>query len=1527
MWVSFSTATALITEGALRVAYDPSLAGPGITGYNQFSPAVSDGGVNCRRAAHFRWLTTWGTIPTTGVGQSINLRIQASNTFSPANLANSRLLWSGTGAAWSPMSVAGGTSVAGTGTTSDPQGNKTGLGVGDFNSHYWAYAADNSAAIVVANGNWTTNSTWLANAQPSPLDDIIIPSPFNLDVTTNQSCNNIQVNAGASITIPGNNTLTMGTGTTATINGTFLVGNTNGLCRNAFSAISTANAPVISLLGGTVNFTSNLSQFVDNRTYGNLTMSGTGARAINGSAFIEGVFTPSTNPWTTTGSTFVFSGLNGQVIPPLAPGSSYNNISNTSNDRVLGTANPIQIQGNFIVAAGTYTTTGSTVRYNGNTGTQTVADINYDNLEFTGTAINRNWVVSSPRTISGNLIVSGNAQLNISGNSVSTNNSASSIALSGGGINLSGSGSLICNGTLTNTGGTFSPTPNTAGPSFSFPLATSVYIHARNGGNFPKATFGPSSLVQVTGITNTNFSSSINQAYPAFEWNCPSQTAPAGFSPLSGGSKSFGSINVIHSGSSHLAFQTTGSDATATVSGDVTISTNGRISGYNLAGAATGISSLTISGNLVNNGTIELGNAQSGGGSATWDVVVLGNVTNNGNISSQFTNPSSSKISMAGTVSRLFTQTGTFSRGVFEVNKTGGSQVTLAGTGASFPGLNFVSGLLPLSGGQTLTYTGTASASGTSTSYISIPVGTADQFVWSPPVSTPVIRVKFPIGPAGVISAYRPIALENLTTPGSASTVSVQFRNNPGTSPTNATSVRSTGGVQSAQFIVDLNFAGGAWGTGGLAMLSNSGSDYFNGPVSPSNLDIFRAPGVPSSWAFIGSGAIPAVEDGLDAISQNGVSFLPGLNRFILGVSNVTDLGTPGFLSWTGLVSNDWNNPSNWNPSQVPSANYQKLTIPNVLRKPVYTGPGTVAIRGITIQSGSSLSFNNGNLTLDSVFSNSGTFTCTGLFTLAGSNFTLPIPATVFNFGGTNGINNLNGLLVSNSSTSGVVVNASQRFTVIDSVTLAANGRLNLSGAALTLRSTASKTAKVGTIPASAVLSGASNVTVQRFVPSNSQGWYFLGTSVQGQTFSNWTDNFRVNLPFALPGVFQMGPQHTNIFTYDGTASPINGPEPTEVNGWRIPTSGTTNVGSGYRTYLLSSFLLGSKTFDNTGTITQGDFTFSTPYNAAGYGGGGWNFLANPYPAAINWDAPTWTKTNINDAIYVWNGANNQYMSYVAGVGTNGGTNIIPSSQGFFVQNGPGAELTSRESVKFSGSGSFSRVATQGQVLRIKLKDQNGKSDENVLYIHPDASFDFDPQWDAKKLDGGSLNLGILNSDLALSIQAFNQLEETTVFPLRVNTAAQGTFSFQFENLDGFLDGSHTAYLKDNYLGILDLLVEGQEMGIVVNSDPQSQGDGRFEIVFTSNAITSIGKFEKTRIDIFPNPSVGGKIQFLASGLEYDAVGLELKDILGRTLWNQTYSAENRKLSTKIDLPFPAGMYRLSVSQGQKIRTIPLIIK
>jgi len=732
-------------------------------------------------------------------------------------------------------------------------------------------------------------------------------------------------------------------------------------------------------------------------------------------------------------------------------------------------------------------------------------------------------------------------------------------------------------------------------------------------------------------------------------------------------------------------------------------------------------------------------------------------------------------------------------------------------------------------------------------------------------------------------------------------------------------------------------------------MEADIANDFNNTPGLPAfvanDMDMFKSPPAPgNAWAFIGSGPLAGINGANATVNQVGVLYSNGVNRIALGRSNLLDLGTPRVLSWTGLVSTDWSDQANWNPSQVPSAFNQRVTIPNTLNKPIYSGSLPLSIRTLNIGLGATLSY-GGDISLDSSFTNSGALTCSGLLTFSGANvaFVAAVPlisgailaSTVFNYGGSGGVSNLQGLMINNTSTSGVVIPGNtQTIHLSDSLKLNINTRFNLGGSSLTLKASPTRTAKIGTIPATATLSGATNVTSVRYTMANTTGWHFLGSPILGQTLSDFGDDFDIFLPLSLPNVYTIGAQQSNLFLFDGAAVPIDGAETNETGGWRIPTSGTIDFGKGFRVFLKNiQFKNQQRTFQNTGTVIQGDAPLivsgSTPFNASGYSGGGWNFLCNPYPAPINWDATTWTKTSVNAAIYIWNGLNNNYMTYVAGsggIGLNGGSNIIPSHQGFMVKvTASTAVLTARETVKSAASGTFARTATANEKLILKLISPTGKFDENVIRINEESTFGFDGQFDAYKLPGAEVNLSMQTEDGNLVVQTIPGLENSTIIPLTVQSASNGNHTFEFENLNTFLPSGQQAYLKDLYLNSLEPIHEGDVVSFNISSDPSSQGPNRFEILFSTEDVTIVRPSGiKTAIRLFPNPALSGEFQ-IETPQDMDGSVVRIFNVTGQVVYTATLSGNQNVWKLKTELS--SGIYQVELRNSKEVFNTKLKIQ
>ncbi|WP_164682567.1 autotransporter-associated beta strand repeat-containing protein [Cyclonatronum proteinivorum] len=62
----------------------------------------------------------------------------------------------------------------------------------------------------------------------------------------------------------------------------------------------------------------------------------------------------------------------------------------------------------------------------------------------------------------------------------------------------------------------------------------------------------------------------------------------------------------------------------------------------------------------------------------------------------------------------------------------------------------------------------------------------------------------------------------------------------------------------------------------------------------------------------------------------------------------------------------------------------------------------------------------------------------------------------------------------------------------------------------------------------------------------------------------------------------------------------------------------------------------------------------------------GWNLIGNPTASWLNWNAAGWTRTNVNNVIYVWDPASNEYLVTNGETGTHDG--FIAPFQAFWVQ-------------------------------------------------------------------------------------------------------------------------------------------------------------------------------------------------------------------------------------------------------------------
>ena len=379
------------------------------------------------------------------------------------------------------------------------------------------------------------------------------------------------------------------------------------------------------------------------------------------------------------------------------------------------------------------------------------------------------------------------------------------------------------------------------------------------------------------------------------------------------------------------------------------------------------------------------------------------------------------------------------------------------------------------------------------------------------------------------------------------------------------------------------------------------------------------------------------------------------------------------------------------------------------------------------------------------------------------------------------------------NSTGALTINAGKTLSI------ASGGSADFGDKLVTLKSDATGTASIGTIVGT--LSNATNVTVERYIPSTRRAYRFIASPVTTSNFiwANWQES---GASVSGQGIhitgFAAGSPGGNDATtgLDKTTFGNNSIYTCSASSWTaITNTKTTNLtaGVGYRV-----FVRGDRTIDlystpdttpnnttirATGALTNGNF--STSALPVGY-----NLVGNPYPCEIDWNASGWNAiraaANISNATYIYRPAiasaatanATQYATYVDGSGTNGGVQYIASGQAFFVQVTSGTPtLNFTEAYKTTtGATGLFKKAPQTNHLRIEYLLNAEHVDEMVLRFKPDAVLTFDRNYDANSLNSEIFGICSLKDTNRLAIQTRPDLVNEDFVPLSVRADQTGNF-------------------------------------------------------------------------------------------------------------------------------------------------------
>ena len=448
--------------------------------------------------------------------------------------------------------------------------------------------------------------------------------------------------------------------------------------------------------------------------------------------------------------------------------------------------------------------------------------------------------------------------------------------------------------------------------------------------------------------------------------------------------------------------------------------------------------------------------------------------------------------------------------------------------------------------------------------------------------------------------------------------------------------------------------------------------------------------------------------------------------------------------------------------------------------------------QGWIISPGTSFIGTGGNIVLKGDMVNNGS--------QSNANNTIIFAGAAQALGGTSPVL-FNNLTVASGSTT-TITTAGQTLNGI----LLSNGTLN-AGGNITLLSTVTGTALVDGLGTGSVKG---NITMQRYLTS-AFGYRYISSPFQSATVSELSDD--MDLLAAFPSFYRYDQSRVSSswVSYVNPAGILN-----PLQGYIV------NFGN-------TSFPV---TADITGVVNNGSLTVNLFNNNNVYSKG-FNLVGNPYPSAIDWNAPSgWTKTNIDNSVYYFNAdASNQYAgmysSYLNNISSDGlASGIIPSMQGFFVHVSNGVwpvagTLALNNDVRVNDMSHSFAKSGQSTSPPPYIRITAGYSDDALsydplcVYFDLEATYNFDGQYDAYKLFNTDTKVtnfySFANDASRLSINAM-PLSDTGLCNVRLGlkTERNGNVIFSLKDIIGDFNYSNI-FITDVSTGITQDLLYNKE--------------------------------------------------------------------------------------------------------------------
>ena len=336
---------------------------------------------------------------------------------------------------------------------------------------------------------------------------------------------------------------------------------------------------------------------------------------------------------------------------------------------------------------------------------------------------------------------------------------------------------------------------------------------------------------------------------------------------------------------------------------------------------------------------------------------------------------------------------------------------------------------------------------------------------------------------------------------------------------------------------------------------------------------------------------------------------------------------------------------------------------------------------------------------------------------------------------------------------------------------------------------------------------------------------------------------------------------------------------------WHDGYDGTTpfsmlEARKGYQVLVESDTTL---VFRNLTSLTTSIGQIDLPFSGSGGDTSlfGYSLVGNSLTCGMNWDSVS-VSAGVRDGYYLY--VDGVDISYVGGVGTNGGTAHIPPLHGFFVKSrAVGTSLTIPDKAREHNATPRYKSAQVIPLIRLTLVSPNSE-DETVIRLELMATIDFDDEFDAGKMfaiaSKRALIYSVMNGE-NYSINSVPWPETKTVIPLTLKIPEAGTYKIRRSQLQG--TGNSKVTLSDKVTGgSIDLLAFSEYSF----SAPEGTIAGRFTVTVSSNKPeVFVKEAVASSLKIYAS---SGKICILPQGNEWENLSGNVKiyDITGRMILN-----------------------------------------